>query len=283
MSQEPFSRNMDEMTSREVELFFEGGGDLVLVPFGPLSGHGAMVPIGMHAHWAHALALLVAERANGIVHPPVFTTYAGATRTFRGTSPFSITEQVAVLKRIARGLRGQGFRRVVLLAATTPEYFGGIVAARELFDETEEPAWLLVADRLLEMPEVKGMLEGYPGRFGENLIELASLRVLGKRSEVRFPELSRQTGRPEVDQPAEIAEDVGELRRMGAIGFRYHAESNHDNHGTAGLMFRGELDIDLASRVLVRCAELVVPLLRRYSHYVEWLETNPFRFIPAPQ
>ena len=37
----PFvSRRMDEMTSREIELFLNAGGDLVLIPFGPVSGHG---------------------------------------------------------------------------------------------------------------------------------------------------------------------------------------------------------------------------------------------------
>ena len=46
------TRRMDEMTSREVELYFQSGGDLVFVPFGNISGHGAFIPIGMHAHWA---------------------------------------------------------------------------------------------------------------------------------------------------------------------------------------------------------------------------------------
>ena len=45
---------MDEMTSREIEFYLKSGGDLVLIPFGPISGHGALIPVGMHAHWAHA-------------------------------------------------------------------------------------------------------------------------------------------------------------------------------------------------------------------------------------
>src|SRR5262245_51866079 len=65
------SRRMDEMTSREIELYLKGGGDLALVPFGPVSGHGALIPIGMHAHWAHAFSVLIAEKANGLVFPVV--------------------------------------------------------------------------------------------------------------------------------------------------------------------------------------------------------------------
>ena len=39
------TRRLDEMTSREVEFYFKRGGDLVFVPFGPISGHGAFIPL----------------------------------------------------------------------------------------------------------------------------------------------------------------------------------------------------------------------------------------------
>jgi hypothetical protein len=273
------SRNLDEMTSREVELYFQDGGDLVFVPFGPISGHGALIPLGIHAHWAQALSLLVAERANGLVHPPIFTCYAGATRSFRGTGAFSITEQVAILKKIATGLGKQGFRRVVLVAATMPEYVGGIVAAREVFDESERPVWLVIAERLLEAPEVKEIYQGYPGNFGETLMELASLRVLGKKAIIRYPDWAKEKKPSDPDQPRAIAEDVQELRKWGAIGFRYHEEGNHGNHGNAGLLHKGEPDVDMAGKVLEKCAEVLVPVLERYSRYVDWIGSTPFKFI----
>src|ERR1051325_8238187 len=69
----PVTRRMDEMTSREVELYLKNGGDLVLVPFGPVSGHGAFIPMGMHAHWANALGVLLAEKAGGLIFPATFT------------------------------------------------------------------------------------------------------------------------------------------------------------------------------------------------------------------
>jgi hypothetical protein len=70
--------------------------------------------MGMHAHWASALSLLLAEKANGLVFPTTFACFAGATRTFRGTVSFPIHEQVSVLKRIASGLHAAGFKRTVL-------------------------------------------------------------------------------------------------------------------------------------------------------------------------
>jgi creatinine amidohydrolase len=130
---------MDEMTGREIELNLNAGGDLVLIPFGTVNGHGALIPVGMHAHWAHALSVLIAEKANRLVFPPTHCCFAGATRTFRGTVSFTVEEQVTVLKRIASTLNRQGFRRTVPVVGTNPEDTGGMVAARELFDETEKP------------------------------------------------------------------------------------------------------------------------------------------------
>ncbi len=279
MKVELVSRRLDEMTSREVELYFQDGGDLVFVPFGPISGHGAFIPLGIHAHWAQALSLLVAERANGLVHPPIFTSYPGATRTFRGTCFFSITEQVAILKKVATGLGDRGFKRVVLMASTTPEWFGGLVAAREVFDETERPIWMLVGERLLEFPEVKALYDGYPGNFGETQIGLASLKVLGRPSVIRYPEWAKAKKPSDPDQPKEIAEDVDKLRKLGSLGFRYFEEGNHGNHGNAGIVYKGMLDVDLAVKVLEKSADLVVPLLASYTRYVAWIEKQPFRFI----
>lgn len=273
------TRRFDEVTSREVELYFQDGGDLVLIPFGPISGHGALIPLGIHGHWAHALSLLIAERANGLVYPPVFSCYAGATRSFRGTVPFSIIEQATVLKRICFGLGKQGFKRVVLVAATTPEHFGGTVAAREAFDETEQPVLLLIADKILEEPEIKKIIAGYPGQFGETLLELASLKVLGREPLVRYPDFARAPKPDGKDQPPEIHADAHAMRRWGTAGFRYHHEGEHGNHGNAGIVHNGELDIDMAGRVLVKSAEMVLPVLESFSRYEKWLAKHPFAYI----
>ena len=73
---------------------------------------------------------------------------------------------------------------------------------RTLFDQTERPFWFVEAARLLEAPEVKALYEGYPGNFGETLIELASLRILGRERAVPLAQLGsggearRWRGRP---------------------------------------------------------------------------------------
>jgi creatinine amidohydrolase/Fe(II)-dependent formamide hydrolase-like protein len=277
------SRRMDEMTSREIELYLKAGGDLVLIPFGPISGHGALIPVGMHAHWAHALCVLIAEKANGLVFPPTHCCFAGATRTFRGTVSFTLMEQVTVLKRIAATLKHQGFRRTVLVGGTNPEDTGGMVAARELFDETEKPFWFVSASRALQLPEVRALYEGYPGKFGETQLALASLKILGRERPIPMESWAKEIKAEGLDQPDEIAADVTELRRLGAVGFRYHEESNHGNRGNAGIFFNGRSDIALAVEVLHKSAEAVIPGLSRLQHYADWLDQHPTIFIRAKE
>ena len=60
---------------------------------------------------------------------------------------------MTVLKRIASTLQKQGFRRTVLVGGTNPEDTGGMVAARELFDETEKPFWFVSASRASSCPK----------------------------------------------------------------------------------------------------------------------------------
>jgi hypothetical protein len=276
------TRRIDEMTSREVESYLKEGGDLALVPFGPVSGHGAFIPMGMHCHWANALSVLIAEKANGLVFPATFTCFAGATRTFRGTVSFPIDQQVTVLKRIAGTLHAAGFKRTVLVAGTNPEDVGGIIAARALFDETEIPYFYLQGSRLLDLPEIRAMYAGYPGNFGETLVELASLRILGRERPTPLANWAREIKHEEGgDQPAELAEDTRQMRRVGAVGWRYFEEKNHGNHGTAGIIFKGRSDIDLTVEILHKCADLALPALASFAHYQKWLAEHPMEYIKA--
>lgn len=276
------TRRMDEMTSREVEFYLKDGGDLVFVPFGPVSGHGAFIPMGMHAHWANALSVLLAEKANGLVFPATFACYSGATRSFRGSVSFPIHEQVMVLKRIASSLYAAGFKRTVLVAGTNPEDTGGIIAARALFDETEVPYWYLQGSRILAAPEIRTMYADYPGNFGETLVELASLRILGRERPIPLANWARDPKREDAsDQPAGITEDMKELRKYGMVGFRYYEESNHGNHGTAGMLFKGKSDVDVTVEILNKCADLVVPALANFEHYRKWLSEHSMEYIKA--
>jgi creatinine amidohydrolase/Fe(II)-dependent formamide hydrolase-like protein len=281
-----FTRRMEEMTSREIEFYLKDGGDLVFVPFGPISGHGAFIPVGMHAHWAHALSVVLARKAGGLVFPPCYACYAGATRSFRGTVSFEYGEQVSTLKRIALRLYRAGFRRVVLVGGTNPEDTAGMIAARELFDETEKPFLFLKCQTLLASPQAKALYEGYPGFSYETQLGLGALKILGRERPIPAAGWAKEIESKSDDagdQPEEIRRDIEAMRRVGAVGFRYYEEDNHGNHGTAGIVYKGRSDVDMAVEVIEACADAALPVLDHFAHYAGWLDKHPFQWVKATE
>src|SRR4051794_27527533 len=199
---------LDLLTSREVGDWMKTG-DVVFVPHGPISGHGPWTTLGVHTHGAEAVATLLARKCNGLVYPPIFTAFAGATRQYPGTVPVSYEFHVQVLKAVARSLHAQGFGRIFLLCYTNPEDAAGLIAARDLFDiEGELPVAALVATRGMTSEPVKKLLGEYKGSAGEAIIDYAAMRLLGRERPVAEPELARAGLRGGADQPKEIQEAV---------------------------------------------------------------------------
>ena len=111
--------HLDRLTSREVGEWLKTS-DAIFVPHGPVSGHGPWTTLGMHPHAAEAIAVLLARKCNGLVYPTIYTAFAGATRLYPGTVPFSYEFHITVLKTVARALHAQGFGRIFLVAFTHP-------------------------------------------------------------------------------------------------------------------------------------------------------------------
>ena len=97
---------------------------------------------------------------------------------------------------------------------------------------TEKPVYSIIAEDLLKAPEVRAIYEGYPGNFGETLLDIASLRILGRERPIPCPNWAKELKGDDYDQHEAIAADMKALRKLGAVGFRYYEEKNHGN-GTA--------------------------------------------------
>jgi creatinine amidohydrolase/Fe(II)-dependent formamide hydrolase-like protein len=268
---------LDLLTSREVGDWMKTG-DVIFVPHGPISGHGPWTTLGVHTHGAEAVATLLARKCNGLVYPPIFTAFAGATRLYPGTVPFSYEFHVQVLKATVRSLHMQGFGRIFLLCYTNPEDAAGLIAARDLFDiEGELPVASLVATRGLTSEPVKKLLADYKGSAGEAIIDYAAMRLLGHERPIAEPDLARAGLRGGEDQSPEIREAVRILRSRGTRGFRYDAEREHSSHGTVGLSFRGKPDIELGLMILDGLADYLLPAVDALRQHKEYLRTHPAR------
>src|SRR5262249_1651196 len=173
-----------------------------------------------------------ARKCDGLVYPPIFTAFAGATRLYPGTVPFSYEFHAQVLKATVRSLHRQGLGRIFLLGYTNPEDAAGLIAARDLFDtEGELPVASLVATRGLTSAPVKKLLSEYQGSAGEALIDYAAMRLLGRERPVAEPELARAGLRGGEDQPKEIREAVRILRaRHARLPLRQRARARLARH-----------------------------------------------------
>lgn len=271
---------LDLLTSREVEEWQRGGGDTIFVPHGPISGHGPWTTLGVHTHGAEAVATLLARKCNGLVYPPIFTAFAGATRLYPGTVPFSYEFHVQILKAVVRSLHTQGFGRIFLLCYTNPEDAAGLIVARDLFDiEGEIPVASLVATKGIESDAVKALVNDYQGSAGEAIIDYAAMRLLGRERPIAEPELARVGLRGGRDQNPAILDSVRTLRQRGTRGFRYDSEREHSSHGTVGLTFRGRPDIELGLAILDALADYLLPAVEALRRHREFLRANPARRI----
>src|SRR5215470_6427571 len=242
--------HFDRLTSREVGDWLKSN-DVIFVPHGPISGHGPWTTLGVHPHGAEAVATLLARKCNGLVYPPIFTCFAGATHLYPGTVPFSYEFHLQMLKAVGRSLYGQGFTRILFLCYTNPEDAAGLIAARDLFDmEGELPVASLVATRGMSSAPVKALLADYKGSAGEALIDYAAMRLLNQERAIAEPELARVGLRSGEDQNPAIREAVRVLRSRGTRGFRYDTEREHASHGTVGLTYKGQPDIELGLKIL---------------------------------
>jgi creatinine amidohydrolase/Fe(II)-dependent formamide hydrolase-like protein len=266
---------LDLLTSREVGDWLKTN-DVVFVPHGPISGHGPWTTLGVHPHGAEAVATLLARKCNGLVFPPIFTCFAGATRMYPGTVPFSYEFHIQVLKTVVRSLYAQGFGRIFLICYTNPEDAAGLIAARDLFDiEGEIPVASLVATRGLASEPVKKLLAEYTGSAGEAIIDYAALRLLNHDRAIAEPELAKVGLKGGQDQNPEIRDAVNTLRQRGTRGFRYDAEREHSSHGTVGLTYKGQPDIELGLKILDALADYLLPAVEALKKHRDYLKTHP--------
>jgi creatinine amidohydrolase/Fe(II)-dependent formamide hydrolase-like protein len=270
---------LDLLTSREVGEWMKAN-DVIFVPHGPISGHGPWTTLGVHPHGAEAVATLLARRCNGLVYPPVFTCFAGATRLYPGTVPFSYEFHIQVLKAVVRSLYTQGFGRIFLICYTNPEDVAALIAARDLFDvEGEMPVASLVATKGLGSERVKKLLAEYPGDAGEAIIDYAAMRLLNQGREVVEPELAKVGLKSGQDQNPEIRDAIHTLRSLGTRGFRYDTEREHASHGTVGLTYKGQPDIELGLQILEALADHLLPAVEALKKHRDYLKAHPARRI----
>ena len=131
------TRLLTSLSNVEIEQYLKRN-DVVIIPVGTIEVNGGF-PVDCEYVGPLAMAIKMAEKADGLVLPYVAFGYPGGTTVGRGTVYFSSSEILGYLKIIARSLLRQGFKTQIYVTAHGPSYLYTAPFVREFLDETKVP------------------------------------------------------------------------------------------------------------------------------------------------
>lgn len=131
------TRNFNKMTNDEVEAYLARR-DIIFIPVGVVETHGGL-PLDCETILAEAVALKMAEKADGLYLTNLPYFFAGCTTVGRGTIQMSVSGGVRYLKALALSLLRQGFRRQIYLTNHGVAFLTVGTVIREVFEETGAP------------------------------------------------------------------------------------------------------------------------------------------------
>lgn len=201
------TRFLTRLINREAEAYLARR-DVVFIPVGTTEMHGAM-PLDCETVLPEAIALMMAERADGLVLPHLPYFYAGATANGRGTLQMSIRSGYDYLYAVGKALIKQGFRRLIFVSYHAPAKLTIAPVARDLFAQTHVP--VLYIDAFLSVYQYMASEEGADINMeGDHRydIHLAAYDLLGRLDDVPV------TTCPELDCSGKIAGSTSHLKMM---------------------------------------------------------------------
>mgnify|MGYP000061884154 CR=1 FL=1 len=171
---------MDLMSSKEVAKYLKRN-DAVILPLGCFEMHGPRVPLACDSFNDWVGSLLLGERWNCLVMPPVTYTFPGASGPWPGTVDISHEITIAYVKEIALALLRNGFGRVILCSSHAPNIGAMTIVSSSIFHETGNVVMAISPHRLLRPADL--VEKEFKGRFRdvvrEDVFLLGSLKLLG--------------------------------------------------------------------------------------------------------
>jgi creatinine amidohydrolase len=214
------SRYLLELTTPEVAKYLADGGDLALLPTGPTEMHGPHLPLGTDLYVARAVALRVAEVANGVVLPDLAYNWSGATDGFPGTLSIEPELMQQMVASILRKALRMGFQRLVVISAHGPNDAILMPVARRFFEVEGVPVFV---PRLISFndPKMRAIF-AEPDTFGgEGTMVLGALHVLGQ------PELYSEAEMRRADHAPDMLASLRRLGGAGTVGYFFQDPRQH--------------------------------------------------------
>ena len=251
------SRFLTKLTNGEIEDYLEQN-DVIFIPVGVTETHGAL-PVDAETVLAEAIALKMAEAADGLVLHNLPYFFAGGTPTGRGTLQLSVKSGYEYLMEISKSLLKQGFRRQIYVTSHGPAYLYVSSMIRDFFSETKVP--ILYMDMITTPSTIEDLSFSFMEKFHE--MSIGAYKILNRLEDVplNVPESNSVTY--DVNTMFEgmkenPATELGKYaQQSGAIGY-YFDEAR--THMTSPLLKSSEEREELAEEGIKAICEMVEKL-----------------------
>lgn len=142
-------RFFNKLTNEEIESYLMKN-DIVFIPIGTVEEHKNW-PLDAETTFAEAIAVSMAEKANGLVMGPLPFFYPGVGKDGKGTVQIGVRAGIKYLKELSYSLLNQGFRRQVYVTTNKDGFTtaGGVVI--DFFDETKCPITYMNLENLIQV------------------------------------------------------------------------------------------------------------------------------------
>ena len=251
------SRFLTKLTNGEIEDYLEKN-DVIFIPVGVTETHGAL-PVDAETVLAEAIALKMAEAADGLVLHNLPYFFAGGTPTGRGTLQLSVKSGYEYLMEISKSLLKQGFRRQIYVTSHGPAYLYVSSMIRDFFSETKVP--ILYMDMITAPSTIEDLSFSFMEKFHE--MSIGAYKILNRLEDVplNVPESNSVTY--DVNTMFEgmkenPSTELGKYaQQSGAIGY-YFDEAR--THMTTPLLKSSEEREELADEGIKAICEMVEKL-----------------------
>ena len=221
------SRFLTKLTNGEIEDYLEQN-DVIFIPVGVTETHGAL-PVDAETVLAEAIALKMAEAADGLVLHNLPYFFAGGTPTGRGTLQLSVKSGYEYLMEISKSLLKQGFRRQIYVTSHGPAYLYVSSMIRDFFSETKVP--ILYMDMITAPSTIEDLSFSFMEKFHE--MSIGAYKILNRLEDVplNVPESNSVTY--DVNTMFEgmkenPATELGKYaQQSGAIGYYFDEARTH--------------------------------------------------------
>jgi creatinine amidohydrolase len=220
------SRLLTSLTNIEIEQYLQRN-DVIFIPVGPTEVHGGL-PVDCEYVGPLAVAIKMAEKADGLVLPHLAFSYPGGTTVGRGTIYVSSSDYLAYLKLIAHSLLRQGFKTQIYVTGHGGSYLETAPLVREFLDETKVPILAIDLNTARANYGSKGSGRSESFLFG-------AYSIVGRLDDIPLDfsgiDIPNET---EVDIPESVFDfpkikglDRNKLNQHMALGFYYSSPFQH--------------------------------------------------------